>query len=288
MAEQLIKVLMDELETSDYDIFHEVSYKGERFTGIGYENSSNLYSEYCYKDGYGHGKCFTVSAAGQKTEEFELNEGEYIGEGYAWYQNGQLKEYNRYTPTRLTRKWSESGILLLEDDKDMKVRKEYYSTGELKLEYIKPVECICYSKNGMWIYKHKYESGKEWLVFDKAYFVFNELYIEENYYELLYEDSLLNYIFLWLIDVLTFNNKKAKKIICKLINHENLHVKDKAIFISGENHIKEAKLYLIKALLDKRIPPKENDFINGGSTMYTRTISQQAKIAIFKLVRIIN
>lgn len=97
------------------------------------------------------------------------------------------------------------------------------------------------------------------------------------------EASLENVLFLWLTKKLQVNPDKGVRIMCELIEHRKLYVKDKAIFIAGEQKIEEARPYLEAALADYRIPPAESDPIRGGGRAHSRRICDQATIALDKL-----
>lgn len=219
-------------------------------------------------------------------------EGNYINEEHHWYLSGQLKRYNRYTPTVLRLAWSEDGILLLEHDEKAKVSKEFYKTGELKCEYVNwacnnininiPTECICYSKEGDWIYKHRFSTIYDSVMYGNKYVTYNEPYIYQNYLEILHEKSFHDYIFLLLKDILISDRKKAVNIICNLISHDDLNVKERALTFVGYNKIKEAKSFIIKELGDSRVPPSEYNGIIYYSNN-TKTISEQAKATLVLL-----
>jgi hypothetical protein len=48
------KILIDDLESSDENMFVDVIYKGLPFSGVAYEDS-----EYSYLNGFGHGRSFS-------------------------------------------------------------------------------------------------------------------------------------------------------------------------------------------------------------------------------------
>lgn len=285
MSETLLKVPLDELDTSDYDLFLEVTYEGASFTGNGYEDTSHHYSEYRYVNGQGHGKCYSVYKSGQKMEEFELNEGKYINEEHQWYPSGQLRAYSRHTPIRITRKWNEDGILIWERDEESEVNREWYGTGELFSEHMKvAAECVYYDKSGAWIMKQRSRDGH--LTFTIEDMMFNEELLLEHYAGLFHEKKLENHLFLWLRTKLSEEYYAAERILCDLITHPNLYVKDNAIFIAGERNIEAARPYLEEALDDYRIPPAEHDPIHGTGRSHSRRICDQAKIALGKMKRI--
>ena len=108
------KVLIDDLESSEDNMFVDVRYNGELFSGIAYDFRENFHSEYNYKNGLGHGRCFSVYNSGQLYEEFFLENGEKLEET-CWYETGVKEEYYKKNPY-LKQYWNEESILLLEEN----------------------------------------------------------------------------------------------------------------------------------------------------------------------------
>lgn len=277
--DQEMRVPLDDLETSDYDIFQEVTYDGKPFTGIGYEKTAHYDSEYRFVQGRGHGTCCSTYPNGQMMEQFELREGRPVGESFAWYPSGQIREYVRCEPERLARQWNENGVLLSEEETGLV--REWYSTGELLSVYRKGAECIYYVKDGDWIVKHR--SRRDSLVWEREDMDFNEQAVMANLDAWLHEPELENHLFLWLNHRLELDREAGTRIVCGLIGHPKPSVKDRAIFIAGERRLEEARPYLERALTNDRIPPAERDTFRGTSRVHTRSIREQARIALDKL-----
>jgi hypothetical protein len=83
--------------------FVGVRWKGEPFTGIGFEETPRFITEYRYENGDGEGRCISTFRSGQFLEEFHLHRGEYVGESRECFENGQLKRFVRHARPRLER-----------------------------------------------------------------------------------------------------------------------------------------------------------------------------------------
>ena len=265
------KVFIDDLKISNESMFGGVTYNGVPFTGTAYEHSDRFHSEYSYKNGFGHGRCFSVFENGQLHEEFYLDNGETT-ESTSWNENGIKRDYFRKSPL-LHQFWNESGVLLIEENETTK--KEWYNTSKQKSSLVKKSEFIYFSESGQWVVKIK--THHDYVVLEKKQMLFNEPYINDHYMDLLQDYDFYKYFILWLIDL---DGKTKAKVICSMINSNTLWHKYNGINLARQYKVKEA-VPLIKLEYDNnKYPPKIRD-IRGTSTVgFADTIAERAQIAL--------
>jgi antitoxin component YwqK of YwqJK toxin-antitoxin module len=269
------KVLIDDLETSDENIFVDVRHKGIPFTGTAYDETEHLRSEYVYANGFGHGRSFSVYKNGRLCEEFFLEHGETIEETY-WHQSGVKKKYFRGSPF-LYQVWNQDGDLIIEDNDDIK--KEWHPSGKLKSEFFKKKEKIYYGEDGNWALKIKTQDG--YAVLDKKEMIFNELYLNEHYMALLQDHDFYPYFIIWLADL---NEDKREEIVCTMINSDVLWHKYCGINLASLTYkIHQAVPYIKHELNNNQIPPTIRDVEGFGSSGFGHTIAQRAGVALKEL-----
>lgn len=260
---------LSELVTSDFDIFLNVTYKGKPFTGKAYEKKDLFYSEYSYLNGYGHGKCFTVYSNGIKMEEFELHEGNQIGDSYYWFENGQLKQWDN---DEFIKNWDRSGALLRDYNFVKNEKYEYYSTGELMISDV--------DKNT----KYYTKSNKVFAQSIDGNKLFNEdvidEFLDEICEEVLFSSILKDYI----NQIIQHQRHLAIEVLCRILNHENLQLVHYVVSIIGFQNLCELKQVLQTKLSDKRTPETIYDrYDNSPKLSYSQTIAESAALSLKRL-----
>lgn len=295
---------INDLTTSEDDQFKYVEYNGEPFTGIatGICMYENYYGEYRYKDGFGHGKCFTLYPNGDLYRLFELEKGVEVGENTVWYESGELCSYddgNTYSRVwdeqgklliefdrvkRVYRKWNRQGILIHEYDWINDEERDWYQTGELQSVRLGKREpdsagfnYIYYTKSGVWFArteKDTYRYGYNYEYNPEAYFSFHEVGDD---------DHLGLFIERYLSYTIDRDRIAGLKLWIKMLEHENIYTKYTAIRYAGENKIKETLPYLRTLLSDDNRLPEKIHRDGGGGTSYLYSIAQEAEMAIEKI-----
>jgi len=278
--------LIDDLETSDYDMFIDVIYDGIPFTGIAYEDNQKIHSEYSYLNGYGHGRSFSIYPSGQLNEEFYMEKGVEL-ERTLWYENGLKKEYYRKKPF-LYQEWNSNGILHKEST-DQRTRC-WYDSGQPKSILIKKSLYTFFFPTGQWVVKIPTEY--EYVVMDTNLFEYNEPYMEEHYKELWEDKDAYYYFSIWLIRRIKADNQnnlptnsKAEEILFNMIKGQNRTRKCEGMNLAGNLKVYKALPYIQAELDNNKIPPTTSDPKIRKKFKYNHEVVQQAKISIEKLTR---
>jgi len=268
------KILIEDLDSSEENIFIDVTYKGVAFTGIAYEDSEYRHSEYSYVNGFGHGRCFSIYPNGQLEEEFILEKGETIEETN-WYNSGVKKYYFRKEP-KVMQWWSEEGVLLKEENDDLV--KHWYHNGKLKIVFEKGVEYIYYGYDG--IFAVKFKTNKSYVVLNKKEMTFNVPYIDIHYMDLLQDHDFYKYFIIWLSDL---EKRKQEEIICNMITSDILWHKYDGINLAVQYEICNAIPYIELEASNNKKPPDIRDIRGLPMTGFGNTIAERAEIALKNL-----
>jgi hypothetical protein len=265
------KILIDDLDTSDENIFFDVKYKGIAFTGIAYDFRENFHSEYSYKNGLGQGRCFSVYSNGRLSEEFFLENGEEL-EGTSWYETGVKKEYYKKTPY-LKQYWNKENVLILEENDEC--IKHWYHNGSLKSMLEKKKEYIYYGCDGE--FAVKINTKEDYFVMDKNKMTFNMSYINKHYMDLLQDHDFYGYFVIWLSDL---RKNKQGEIICNMIKSDILWQKYDGIDLAVKYKIYDAIPYIKLETDNDEKPPDIRDVRSLPAISFGLTIAQRAKIAL--------
>lgn len=254
-------VNMDDLETSDWDIFLNVTYNGKPFTGKAFDRTENFYSEYSFKNGLGHGKCFSIYSNGNKMEEFEMFEGTQIGEAFSWYDNGQLQELQS---DQYVKRWSRQGVLWYEFFLKIGKQIHYYSTGEPMIEESTD-ETIYFSRSGSIFAR----------LIDGEYY-FDDIAFDEAFDVICYEYLLDPVLVYYLKYIVRVRRENGIALLKRMLAHERLVIQSTAINIIGLMKCNEFKQELKLRLNDHRIPPTQYDRYNNGPIVTYPSIAEIA------------
>lgn len=127
---------------NEYDLFREVYYKGEPFTGI-ICDGEQLTEQTEYRDGNAHGEYVVKYKSGKIHTLAKFEEGEQI-QSKSYYESGNILECEDQKEYRV---WSENGQLAYELDLIEIVHKSYFNNGQLK-SISKNNTTEYYSRNG--------------------------------------------------------------------------------------------------------------------------------------------
>ncbi len=112
---------------NEYDLFRDVYFKGEPFTGIIKDEDS--YSEQTeFLNGKANGQYICKFKSGETHSVAHYQNGEEIW-SKSYYESGHLYEVSDQEQSKL---WSESGQLAYEWDLKADIRKTYFKDGQLK------------------------------------------------------------------------------------------------------------------------------------------------------------
>ena len=286
------KVLIDDLETSDEDIFIGVTYRGKPFTGTAVDESDG-YAEYRYLDGCGHGRCFSRYLDGQMEDEFFLDHGKMISET-CWYGDGSVK--SRFTSDPLLHQdFLPDGTLIREETAGY--LKTWYDSGALKQDFsYSDLKMTCYAPDGTWIARQNGQQsnrGKAIFVMERSSFQFNDPFLRAHYLELLEDPDFYPFFLRWLPepprhpparrDWLPKLPKKyeapswVREVVCAMISSENLSIKNDGISLAEAYAVQEARPLLRQCLGCRQIPLPA--YYRGGSGC-SLTIAQRASAAL--------
>lgn len=272
------RVPFTELEELDpHWPFAGVLWKGQPFTGIGFEETPRYITEYRYENGYGEGRCISTFRSGQLMEEFLLHQGVYVGESRSWFQNGQLRRFVRHSRPRLERQWNEAGVLLEEYDEANATRRKWFSDGA-----IKSVRVGDETKE----YTHSGELAFTWRpreVHSKVYaridFVPD---VMSAHLEALADDRPReDYVFAWVHSLLDEAKPEAFAVLRRLLAHPNDWVRLSAMRIVGNRRVRELASELRAFLGDLRVAASQSS--EHGSRSATHSFDAVAREELAKL-----
>jgi len=127
---------------NEYDLFRDVYYKRERFTGIVLDGE-HLTEQIEYLNGNAHGEYIVKYKNGNIHTLARFEHGEEI-ESKSYYESGNLLECGDQKKYKI---WSETRQLVYEFDLIGKIRKSYYNNGRLK-SFSKDKTTEYYSRDG--------------------------------------------------------------------------------------------------------------------------------------------
>lgn len=250
------------------DIFNDVYYNGQPFTGIAFEKANDHYTEYSYKNGFGHGICISTYNNGQKMAQFELQKGKYIGESHEWYKDGKLKWRKVYGENHEKEYWNNNGQKLYHLLAQKDLEKVWYATGQLKWERKGKIKRY-YALNGKELFYINYD--------ERVSYYWNEKNMYQCYADLL-EEHDNDGIFVWVRQKINQDNPIGKKVLLALLSHNNLNVKSAAIKLCGQEKIHEFANTLKSFLSDSRKAPFLYDPLKVGvGKGPTKSISELSK-----------
>ena len=125
----VLRVPLEELETSDEDIYRGAVSQGRPFTGVAWDSGGQESGEIPYVNGAAHGRCVWRYKNGRLSLD-ELVEHGTVVESTSWYPPGDVV-HCRYAQG-VRRYYYRDGTLALERGEDWS--REYYPSGALQSE----------------------------------------------------------------------------------------------------------------------------------------------------------
>lgn len=278
----MLKVSIDEIEMSDYDICFDAKFEGHPFTGTATEDDGDIHSEYVYKDGTADGRWFSTYSDGSLQSETIFDMGREVSE-LVWNKDGKLSYEYMDSPLHI-REYFDNGITKY--DKDECGYTFYYPDGNMLRQYIYSEKCeIIYSRDGEWLVKHRAEGNKE-LIFDVKNMEFNDEAMMKHWKQGLVDDINLEiyaggypeiypYFTRWISSLISHGKRQqAEEIIIEMIEQEYLAIKYDGITLAMKNKMQSAIPYILKV---KDIDQSPAGY---GNHAYGFTIGQIARMSL--------
>jgi len=260
-------------------MLENVCYMGKPFTGTAKEkNKEGFSAEYHFVDGRCHGRYTCNYPSGRLMQESFFENGKLLNEK-TWTEDGLLISYHVFEPDSL-QYFYPNGKIAKEETEDHCC--EWFEDGSIRFRYdISDSYGMLYAKDGTWVAKITVENNH--VEYRRGKIEFNEEFVSKNYIKIMEDDVFSNdYISLWLPEppktadyVPPFWVSEA---ICKMIQSDNLYVKDSGIILSVNYIVLNAIPLLEKELRNKKKP---DDIIDCDRVLeYTRTIGKQASFSL--------
>ena len=259
-----VRVQIEDLELSDYDIYKEAMYEDKPFTGIAVEDDNGIHTEWSFVNGNGHGRWFSVYHDGQLFEETILEYGKVISER-TWNKKGQLIHKLDSDPL-LDQDFDDKGNLLKEKTDDH--FWVFFDNGVKKSDYDYASSSVTeFDRSGAWIVKGRLTDG--YLVLSRENIEFNDEYWIENYISILKNDyeEFYPYFRIWLKD----KSYLRTEIICAMIENTDLRLKYDGLLLAREYVVRDAISLIEKQITIKKCPPATK------STSYGFSVGSLAK-----------
>lgn len=246
------RVLIDDLELGEIDIYKEAMYEDKPFTGIAVDDDDGIHTEWTFVDGNGHGRWFSLFPNGQLQEEIILDHGEVISERI-WNKDGGLIHRMDSSPL-LEQDFDNEGNLL--NERTVDYLRTFYVNDIKKADYDYLSSSVTeFDHSGNWIIKGKLTDG--YLVLSRENIEFNDNYWTEKFISILkdsYED-FHPYFRIWFED----KSGLQSKIICEMIENKDLRLKYDGMLLAREYELRDAIPLIEKQItINKRPPSTEN------------------------------
>lgn len=278
----MLKVNMDEIQTSDYDIYFEATLDGKPFTGIAVEDDGDIHSEYTYRDGVAHGRWSSVYSNGNIQSRTILDNGKEISE-QVWSKEGKLTYEFTAEPLR-KREYFKNGELKYNEDS---YGYTFYLPGGKILRQFSYSDnyATIYNSEGDWLVKHISPDNKS-LLMDEKYLKFNDdalaicwkQWLVDNVNMELYAGGypdIYPYFVRWITSLIAQDKMQfAAQIVIEMIEQEYLAIKYNGITLAMKHKIKDA----IPAILNE----SDNNQIPSNYAYYAFgfTVGQIARMSI--------
>lgn len=293
---ETLRVRLDQLETSEEDIYREAVYQGRPFTGVAWDDDGQETCEIPYVDGEAHGRCVWRYKNGRPSLDDLVDHGTVV-ESTSWYPPGDVVHCRFAGGVR--RYYYKDGTLGLERGGDYE--RGYYPSGALRDERYRDgdggTRSAWYGEDGVWAVRGRQEPKKlgQRLPPEPEY-EYNDEYLRAAYLKLLETPDFTHYFLDWLFQRTeakpggrfrrwaqdnrpkTLSNQ-GRAMVCAMIEYDDLRVKYRGVTMAGQYRVNEARPLLEKALLVRETPPPCYSLTGGGSS-YGWTVSQAAQKAL--------
>lgn len=294
--EEILRVPLDQLETSEEDLYREAVFQGRPFTGLACGDGGGELCEIPFVDGMAHGLCVWRFQNGRRSLEERAEHGVVV-ESTAWWPPGDVIRCRYAGGVR--RYYLQDGSLAVEQSRDWE--REYYPSGVLRnqrrTEADGSLRGAWYGEDGVWVLRWRQgppEPGRR--VRTDPETEYNDAYLQKHYLKLLERPDFTHHFMDWLFQRMEPRPKpwfqrrsqdkrpktlspEGRAMVCAMIEYGDLRVKYRGVTMAGQYRVEEARPALERALLVNQTPPGEYH-VTGGGMSYAWTVSQAAARAL--------
>ena len=284
----MLRVDINDIDTSEDSIFIGAIYQGIPFTGVAYEETEKSYFECPFLEGNAEGRCFERLENGTLIDEALFHNGIEVEER-SWFSDGQLSRVYIAEP-KFVQEFRADGKKRYEYVKG--VARYWYKNGMLREELdFNTLRGKYYSVNGQWLFDMKLDE-LGFFVTSRSNYVFNNEYIQSHAIELLNDQDFYKHFLNWLPEYRegydgyvapVVLEETQKQIIIEMIESDNSRVQFEGICLADNFHLVEAISAIRKAAKCNIVPSDILDEDGICIQSSTRSIAQQAKLALKRL-----
>lgn len=273
-----MRVDADELELEDPLLDDQgLRHHGLPFTGTRVEREPGSIAETAIVDGSAHGRHVRTSLDGVLLEEAEYARGHLVGERRQWFHDGQLRSHLHIGPPRRERAWNERGVLVLERDEALKLRRTWTDEGVLRSERIEGLTREF--THGQLAWTRGERSTKDPTTFAAYTFVGDVMHRHLD--ALLAEHDREHDVFIWVHSLIANARPEAVGVMRRLFANDSLWIRSTALALAGNAGLTELRDDVAAFLGDSRIPPREWHGSSGRSA--SRSLDEVARVTLRQL-----
>lgn len=273
-----MRVDADELELEDPELDDQgITLNGLSFTGTRVEREHGSVTETDIVDGSAHGRHARTSLEGVLLEEAVYERGRLVGEGRTWFHDGQLRSHVHFGPPRREKQWNERGVLVLERDDALKLRRTWTDDGGLRSERLDGVtrEFV----RGQLAWTRGRRSTTDATTFAAYTFVAEVMHAHLD--ALLAERDREYEVFIWVHSLIATARPQALEVMRRLLAHDSLWGRSTALALAGNARLTELTADVARFLGDARVPPSEWHGSTGRSA--SRSLDEVARVTLRQL-----
>lgn len=273
-----MRVDVDELELEDPLLDDQgITHHCLPFTGTRVEREHGSVTETLIVDGSAHGRHVRTSIEGVVLEEALYERGRLVGERRAWFHDGQLRSHVHFGPPLREKGWNERGVLVLERDEALKLRRTWTDDGRLRTERLDGLTREF--ANGQLAWTRGQRSTKDTTTFAAYTFVAEVMHVHVD--ALISEHDREHDVFIWVHSLIANARPEALGVMRRLFANESLWIRSTALSLAGNAGLIELRADVAAFLGDARIPPPEWHGSAGRSA--SRSLDEVARVALRQL-----
>lgn len=273
-----MRVDADELELEDPLLEDQgLLHHGLPFTGTRVDRDARSTAETPIVDGSAHGRHVRISIEGVLLEEAEYSRGRLVGERRQWFHDGQLRSHIHFGPPRREKAWNERGVLVLERDEGVKLRRTWTDEGVLRSERVDGLTREF--THGQLAWTRGERSTKDPTTFAAYTFVAEVMHAHLD--TLLTEHDREHEVFTWVHSLIANARPEALGVMRRLFTNDSLWIRSTALALAGNAKLSELRDDVAAFLEDARVPPREWHGTTGRSA--SRSLGDVARVALRQL-----
>lgn len=250
---------------------------GLPFTGTRVERDPASVAETTIVDGCAHGRHTRTSIDGVLLEEAEYSRGRLVGERRQWFHDGQLRSHVQFGPPRREKAWNERGVLVLERDDALKLRRTWTNDGALRSESLDGLTREFTA--GLLAWTRGQRSTADATTFAAYTFVADVMHAQLD--TLVAEHDREYDVFVWVHSLIATARPEALGVMRRLFANESLWVRSTALALAGNARLTELRDDVATFLGDLSVPPREWHGSTGRSA--SRSLDEVARVALRQL-----